>query len=220
VAFLIFIPLVFAIVLDAAAIYSLIFPPGTLPYAATGGKIGLVVILTTLAATLAYLLIRTSRSPFLDVKGVEKADPAAKQRITGFVMSTVYATLFLIAIVVIRVQHFRFWIGAVSGLLGLLMLSSTVIHLRYIRHLPPNERTKSTTIQLARHIVIRNKKRLIGLYSVLALLLWPAFNLLNAERYISVFDLVGLLIFLSSMIFWVIVTGMAAEKKAVSSKIN
>jgi len=216
-AFLICIPLVLTIMLDVAAIYSVLFPPGEIfTNAPLSGKIGAICVLTTITAYLLYLLVRTFRRPFLEFKGSEKLPPAAKQQLSNFVLAATCAGPLILIFALIRIQHVRYWIGAGSGILGLFMVYLGIVELNQRRNVLSFGKKESIVSQSEQYKAVisgnRTRNLLIALFLTVALLAWPAFHFSNADRFLSVFDLLGTLFLLASVIFWLKASGVSGPK--------
>jgi hypothetical protein len=214
-AFLICVPLAVAFILDLVVIYCAIFLAGPV-----GEKIAAIIVLTAIATSLIYLLVRSSRAPLLDFAGSERVDAATRQSVTNLIVATMYVVLFGGALALGIIEHLRYWIGIGCAILGSLMLYSGIVHLKQARDLPRDWTPELITSYLARHEVLspahrKTRNWLIACFLITAIFAWPAFRFSQAEQYISVSDLLGILFLLASAVSWVILTGISLEKKVI-----
>jgi drug/metabolite transporter (DMT)-like permease len=212
ISFLIVVPLALCIIVDAVAIYSAIFLGAP--------TVAIIFVLTPLSAVLVYLFMRARRNPFLDFKGAQNADPAARNFLTNFVLIVIYVALFGGLAFVLQVNNARYWIGSICTIFGIFMLASAVLQvIRLKRHVNKAARESNDAalyrLEQYQSVVVPEKKMrkwLIVSFLIAAVLAWPIFTSFNLGRFLSVFDLFGLLFLSGAVVLWVVISGMALDR--------
>ena len=212
IAFLILVPLLVSILFTIITALILIEDgPGW-------GIISALVILIAISGSLILLLKRTSRSPLLEFPGSDQVDVAIRRKLTTFFLVVIYGTLIFMAFFLVNIESVRNWLGVICTILGLLMCYSGIYQLRLI-HIPePNQSTESITKQI-KMLEMFLSSRTITRNGLLASLILTGFlgvilyRRLEAVRYFSLLDLIGILFLTASLWLWFTLYGISRRRK-------
>jgi hypothetical protein len=178
IVILICIPLAVALLGEIVAIYG-IFHGGQ-------DSIPAIILFTTLSGVLIYLLFRASRSPYLEFEGDDRLPPRSRALATNFVMIIAYVVLAAGLFAVIRPDSIRYWVGLVTSIMASFMIYLALAELGVRQYI------------FARRL----SKSLIVAFLLAAAFSWPAFERFSLDRYVSTFDLFGIIFLLTSTAFW------------------
>lgn len=203
VAFLILVPLLISLI-AVLAVTAILLEKGP-----SSGLLLTLAIFLSISGALGFLLKRTSRSPFIEFPGSDRLDEGTQRQLTTFFVSVIFVTLTLIALLFINLSSMRNWLGGLSVLLALLMVCSSVHHMRQTRRGPLSGLGQTTGQEIERGgllvsatTVARNLfPASLILMGVSVLVLYWGFG---GDRYLSVLDVGGLLLLGFALWLWTV----------------
>jgi hypothetical protein len=208
--FLIVVPFAAAVILTVGAAL------GLLKHGARWDILAAFIIFIILSTFLGFLFLRISKSPLLELPGSAQSDIMVRKRATTFVLAVTYGTLLIIFVLFFNLEHIQNWIGVVSLFLGVSMIYSGINHLKQATK-PQKELTAQEVKQYEALAEAYKKTKIwLILSSVLTGSFVPIiFIFFDGPRYISVLDLSGLLFLLASIMIWLILRGVSAQKRLI-----
>lgn len=201
IAFLILVPLLVSLAFWAVTVML------TMREGFTGSAIAMHIIFGGLSAALVYLLVRSSKGPLLDDEPIRHLDIESRRRLTNSWLIMTYFVMFALLAVVTNLQSARNWIGAVSFVMALSMVISAVFELVQARKLPATNPIDPNAVELKFVENLRSNYRkttnsvFLASISVAVSCTYLFLNF-DGSRYISSFDLIGLLTWLFSVNVW------------------
>jgi hypothetical protein len=212
VTFLVLLPLVVALILGAGTIFGLI------RYGPRWDIITALIIFVIISGALGVLLARTSKTSLIEFPGAEEIDVAGKRRVTVFVLLVLYISLFLFFWLIFNVELVRNWLGAICIMLALSMIYSGVLQLRQAHSLAPERSKELVAAEIRQHELFlstykKTTRWLVVSSAITGLSVPVLFSILDGDRYISMLDLVGLILLLASIVIWFILRGVSVQKK-------